>query len=137
MIETRLLRELHIHLPQGGTTHLSAASALVRVGESLYVVADDQAYLARFAGDGSSPGEIITLFDEDWPEKKKARKKEKADLESLAYLPPSEDFPHGALFALGSGSRKKRMRGALLPATAGGGWKPPQIVDLSALFAPL
>jgi hypothetical protein len=137
MIEARRLRELNIRLPQNVTTHLSAASALVRVGDHLYVVADDQTYLARFSLDGNVPGDIITLLDEQWPGKKKARKAAKADLESLAYLPPAENFPRGALFTLGSGSRPNRERGVLLPATAEGEWGSPNIVDLSALFAPL
>jgi hypothetical protein len=137
MIKTQLLRELSIALPQGTMTHLSAASALVRVEGDLYVVADDQPYLARFALTGTSPGEVIPLLDEQWPAAKKARKAAKADFESLVYLPPSEHFAHGALFALGSGSRPNRERGVLLPVTAAGDLGTPSVIDLSALFAPL
>jgi hypothetical protein len=135
MIESHRLRELHVRLSDDTTAHLSAASALVRVGGDLYVVADDQPYLARFASTENSPGKIIPLLDEQWPEAKKVRKAAKADFESLMYLPPSEQFTHGALFALGSGSRPNRERGVLLPATATGDWGSPKVVDLSALFA--
>jgi hypothetical protein len=137
MIEPQRLRELHLRLSDDTTAHLSAASALVRVGGDIYVVADDHAYLARFASTGSAAGKIIPLLDEQWPEAKKARKAAKADFESLVYLPPSEHFTYGALFALGSGSRPNRERGVLLPATADSDWGTPNVIDLSALFGPL
>ena len=137
MIQAQLLRELTIRLPEGVTTHLSAASALVRVDAGLYVVADDQTFLARFAADGNAPGEVIALLDEQWPDKPKARKKAKADLESLVHLPVSRYFPGGALFALGSGSRENRERGILLPLMGDGNCAAPTIIDLGDLFDPL
>jgi hypothetical protein len=137
MIATRLLHELHVRLPQGTRTHLSAASALVRVGNDLYVIADDQPYLARFSSDERAEGAAIMLLDEQWPDEPRARKAAKADFESLVYLPPAQNFPRGALFALGSGSRPNRERGVLLPAIAEGEWGAPAVIDLSTLFAPL
>ena len=53
------------------------------------------------------------MLDGDLPEDEEARKKEKADLEALAVLPPFEGASHGALIGLGSGSagEGKRDRG--------------------------
>jgi hypothetical protein len=50
MSQPELLR--HLRLPAGAQgDHLSAASALVRVGRSLFVVADDELHLGQFSLD--------------------------------------------------------------------------------------
>ncbi|MEJ0098763.1 MAG: hypothetical protein WDO12_03085 [Pseudomonadota bacterium] len=108
------------HPEPGRPAYLSATSGLVRSGDELYVVADDELFLGRFATTGSAPGELLRLFAGDLPEKLKPRKKEKPDLEILLRLPRFTGHEHGALLALGSGSRKPRRRGALLPLDADG-----------------
>lgn len=97
-----------------GPSFLSAASGLVRSGGELYVVADDELHLGRFAATGARLGTLIRLFEGRLPQQPKARKKQKADLEILLRLPPLPACQNGALLALGSGSSTRRRRGALV-----------------------
>ncbi|MBD9482288.1 hypothetical protein IB229_04850 [Pseudomonas sp. PDM14] len=123
--------------PQGHA-HLSAASALVRVGGQLYVVADDELHLGVFAAAGSQPGRLSRLFTGELPPTKAERKAAKPDLEALALLPPDEGFAHGALLALGSGSTGKRQTSVLLALDARGALQgEPRLIDLAALYQPL
>ena len=122
----------------GRVAHLSAASGLVRVGKFLYVVADDELHLGVFDASGAGAGSLLRLFDGELPESGPKRKKKKPDLEALALLPPFAAFTHGALFALGSGSRRNRRTGALLGVGADGAARgAPGLVDLSAMFSAL
>ena len=119
-----------------GLSFLSAASGLVRIGNRLYVVADDENHLGVFDADARSTGRLIRLFDGDLPESKKKRKAEKDDLESLLRLPATAAWPGGALLAFGSGSRPNRYAGALLPLDGRGeAHGPARVVDLSPLYA--
>ncbi len=138
MIHPNRIRRLDLVAPTspGRFAHLSAASGLVRVRRLLYVVADDELHLGMFDATGSAPGKLIALFDGKLPESKSKRKAKKPDLEALALLPPFSVYDHGALFALGSGSRRNRRTGALLGLTADGEASgQPSRVDLSSLFA--
>jgi hypothetical protein len=140
MIALSRIRDLDIAPPgiPGRPLYLSAASGLVRVNARIYVVADDELHLGVFRLGDSSPGHVIRLFEGALPDSKIERKKRKPDLEALAFLPPDEKFPHGALLALGSGSKRNRRLGALLRLNAGGGVQGvPEVVDLSPVFAPL
>jgi hypothetical protein len=117
-------------------THLSAASGLVRAGSFLYVIADDELHLGIFRTTGRDPGELVRLFDGTLSAPKAERKREKPDLEALTMLPPSADFPYGAMLALGSGSTQNRHRGVLLGLDAQGALRSgPRIVDLSSVFS--
>ena len=93
--------------------HLSATSGLVRAGQWLYVVSDDEHHLGIFDADGkpANPVHLHRVLAGDLPRDKGKRKKLKPDLEALAKLPATADYPHGALLALGSGSRPNRQRG--------------------------
>lgn len=124
------LRDLRLSQPPspGQPAHLSAASGLVKIGPTLYVVADDELHLGVFAAAGHAPGEMIRLFAGELPTAPAARKKHKPDLEALVQLPACPSWPQGALLALGSGSRSQRHRAALLPLTPTG-------VDASAVRA--
>lgn len=120
------------------TSHLSAASGLVCLDAALYVIADDELHLGVFPARGSGPGHLIRLFDGELPETKSDRKKRKPDLEALTFIPPCAAFSFGALFAVGSGSRPNRKRGALLRLDAKGAVvDPPKSVDLSFILDPL
>lgn len=120
--------------------HLSATSGLVQAGPWLYVVSDDEHHLGIFEADGK-PANLVHLhrvLAGDLPRDKGKRKKRKPDLEALAMLPPTPDYPHGALLALGSGSRPNRQRGWRvglhslgLPAEA------PVTIDLADWYQPL
>jgi hypothetical protein len=110
------LRTLDLETPSsaGRPLHLSAASGLVRAGEFLYVVADDELHLGVFHSGRTEPGRLIRLFDGELPDSPAERKAQKPDLEAIALLPSSPDHPHGALLCIGSGSKSRRGRGALL-----------------------
>lgn len=123
--------------------HLSAASGLVRLGQTLYVVADDELHLAWFedtvaAGTPPAPGHLLQLMDGDLPSDAAQRKKAKPDFEALAHLPPLPGCAGGALLASGSGSLPHRETAVLL-ALAGTGQPSGcrATVSLSALYAPL
>jgi hypothetical protein len=118
-----------------GLSFLSAASGLVRVGERLYVVADDENHLGVFDAAGNAPGRLIRLFDGDLPESVKKRKAQKPDLEALLLLPATAQWPAGALLALGSGSRPSRFTGALLKLDEHGeAHGPARAIDLEPLY---
>lgn len=86
----------------------------MRVGSTLYVVADDELQLGAFSIDDDTPGTLIRMLSGDLPDCSKERKKAKPDFEMLTMLGPFSHYPHGALLALGSGSRKRRRRGVLI-----------------------
>ncbi|NTX64555.1 hypothetical protein HUA74_28295 [Myxococcus sp. CA051A] len=137
MIRTTLRRTLTLEAPEspGRIAHVSAASGLVRVGEWLYVVADDSLHLATFPARGDAPGRLARLFAGELPEETQARKAAKPDLEVLCALGPFAGAPHGALLALPSGSSSVRMRGAVLPLSAEGALAgEARTVDCSALY---
>lgn len=118
--------------------HLSAASGLVRVGRRGYVVADDELALGVFELDASRPGRLQRLLEGELPDAPAARKAVKPDFEILLRLPADTAWPHGALLALGSGSRPNRERGALLRLDANGGLSPRvDAIDASPLYGAL
>lgn len=120
-LRARLLRHLDLaHAGAGDPAFLSAASGLVRAADQLYVVADDELHLGQFPLQGDGPGSLLRLFAGHLPVQPAARKRLKADLEVLMLLPALPGFPHGALFALGSGSRPTRERAALVRLDADG-----------------
>ena len=134
-IQPAHLRDLLLapHQHPRGQPHLSAASGLVRVGHWLYVVADDEHHLGviedgpRLAGEQNDsdlradpPVTLLRLFEGRLPKDKGKRKAVKPDLETLVALPPLPGHPHGALLALGSGSRPTRETGVLLGLDARG-----------------
>jgi hypothetical protein len=152
MLKPELLRELTVdpdHHPRG-QPHLSAASGLVRVHDHWYAVADDEHHLGMWRHGSSAPVRLLRLFDGELPDKKKERKAQKPDLETLTALPPMPGYPHGALLTLGSGSKPQRQRGLLIALDAHGKLAVAdnmefgatdgilsQALDLSELYAPL
>jgi hypothetical protein len=126
----RRLGELRLAAPArpGGRAYVAAASGLVRHGGSLYVVADDEPTIARFALGREPPrGEPIALEDDELPADPQERKAVKPDLESLCLLPGD------TLFALGSGATERRERGWLVPLDGAA----PQEVSLAELYGGL
>jgi hypothetical protein len=135
MLQARVLRRL---LLAGAVGHLSAASGLVRIGSRLYVVADDEHGLGVFDLADDVPGRLVELFDGVLPAEHAARKAAKPDLEALTALPAFAGFAHGALLAVGSGSRAQRNRGVLAALDGDGALAGPiRPVDLAPLLAPL
>ena len=138
MLQLHHVRDLKLRKPPqpGRPSHLSAASGLVRTGEFLYVVADDEFHLGVFPATGNEPGTLLRLRPGVLPNAPAARKAAKPDLEALALLAPSDNHPHGALFAMGSGSRPNRRAGFLIElAERGAVVDAPRCVDLSGIFA--
>lgn len=132
------IRDLTVEAPMAsGHAFLSAASGLVVLGSRLCVVGDDAHELAVFALDGAAcgaPGALVRLIEGDLPADAAARKKVKPDFEVLVALSGAGDE---RLLALGSGSTKARMRGAIVDLPAVGGACRVRPVDLTPLFAAL
>lgn len=102
-----------------GHTFLSAASGLVRIGETLCMVADDEHHLALFSHGDDREGRLLRLLPGNLPRKKKKRKAVKPDFEILFALPSTDGQHSNLLCALGSGSTAERMRGALIDLDSG------------------
>ncbi len=136
MVLAHKIRDLTLE-PGGKRPHLAAASGLVRVGEWLYVVADDENFIGAFPAQGEAPGRRLVFDASALPSEPAARKAAKPDLEALAHLPREAWPSHGALLALGSGSTPCRRRGALLPLRADGSAASPLLLDLAPLYAAL
>ena len=74
MIDAAPLRTLTLLEPSrpGRPAHVSAASGLVRVGERLYVIADDENHLAAFPRHGTQPGSLVRIFAGTLPAPRRA-----------------------------------------------------------------
>jgi hypothetical protein len=137
MIHPTKIRELLLNhaTSEKRAPHLAAASGLVNIDGTLYVVADDENHLGVFSADSRAPGELIRLFEGTLPDKTKKRKAEKHDLETLTHLPAFAGYARGALLALGSGSKPNRAAGVLLGLNHEGKVNTaPQHIDLASLY---
>ena len=114
MLPVTKAADLRLARPAGAThdRKVQAASGLAILERTVYVIADDEVYLAAFRNMGADPGETFPLLDVEVPSDQEKRKKHKPDLESLTPLPPFGDHQNGGLIALGSGSAAERHRGA-------------------------
>lgn len=136
-LQLRVVRQLLLN-STSLQPHLSAASGLWVIENTLYVVADDELLLGVFSVLESQPGHTLTIIPGVLPKDAKQRKAAKPDFESLTYLPVSTQYPYGALLALGSGSTEQRQRGMLWPFNQQGQLvERPQLFDLQALYQPL
>ncbi|MCZ4320718.1 DUF6929 family protein [Pseudomonas anguilliseptica] len=118
------LADNFLQLRQLATLRLSAASALVCQGQSLWVLADDALVLQRYNLNGDWQAELALLPGE-LPTDAKQRKRFKPDFEALLSLPGD------CLLALGSGSTERRCRGCLVEADT------VRVIDLSPLYQAL
>jgi len=101
----------------------------------LYVIADDELQLGVFALESDGPGHLIRLIDGELPEESAERKSIKPDFEALARFGPFDQYAHGALLALGSGSTKHRRLGVLLPLNeCGVNVASTRLIDAARLF---
>lgn len=118
------LRDLHLEDGQP----VAAASGAARIGDRLFVVADDEHDLAAFDLGSDRPGRLIRAGRAALPDEPAERKRRKPDLEALVHL------PDGSLVAMASGSTPARHEG-LRWALDDDGWPvaPPRAVDLRAL----
>jgi hypothetical protein len=115
--------------------HLSAASGLVRVGQRLYVAADDEHHLGELSLDDDRPVRLHRFRTGELPAGKGERKRAKPDLEALTWLPGPGG---GQLVAMGSGSRPNRESAFVFALDAAGALVgEPRERDLAPLYAPL
>lgn len=138
MLELTPVCELTLQAPtsEGRGAYLAAASGLLQVKEYLYVVADDENHLGIFSSEQpAKAGTTLTLLEGVLPDEYEERKAVKPDFEALILLPAFEQYKHGALLALGSGSKKKRRQGVVLGLDIHGAINTePHIVDFSELY---
>lgn len=136
MIKLERLRDLTLSETQEGRPeHLSAGSGLVRRGDHVYVIGDDEHDLAVFSLASGAPGELVPLFEGELPTGGRERAQQKPDLEALTVMPPFRFNPHGALLAFGSGSGEGRDRGFVWSLDEDGSLRGfPRPIDLSPLY---
>jgi len=140
MIATTQLRELQVLPRQGdrGASYISAASGLVLVNSTIYVIADDEHHLGIFSACDSSPGRLLRLFAGELPEDRSERKRRKPDFEAIVAIEGSDGFAGGRLLVLPSGSRPNRHRGTMLVLDgAGQPQASPVELDMSPILASL
>lgn len=116
---------------------IAAASGLVKIADTFWVVADDQNHMGAFRSSG--PVELLRVFPGDLPADEHDRKKVKPDLEALIHLSAgTTGLPNDILLALGSGSKPTRHRGVALTVDKQGQTHgAPQVVDLAPLYGAL
>lgn len=139
MLPVENVAELHLAHREGATDsqRIEAASGLAILGDVVYVIADDEAYLAIFPDLARRPGMTVPLLDVDVPSDDGERKKHKPDLESLTPLEPFGPFGCGGLIALGSGSKQSRHHGAFAVLDRDGGIESSVQLDSQPLFEEL
>ncbi len=136
-LEPEKLRDLTLsNTVEGRPDHLSAGSGLVRRGDHLYVIGDDELDLATFSLADSAPGELVPLEEGDLPTDVPARHRDKPDLEAVTTIPPFRFNPYGALLAFGSGSGETRDRAFAWSLDEHGALRGfPRVVNLAPLYA--
>ncbi len=136
-LELRTLRDLDLREPlwEGRHAHVASASGVVCRGDFVYVIGDELLDVAVFRLSSQEPGELRNVLTGEMPVDDAERKAEKADLESLAALPPFDGASNGALFGLGSGSGPRRDRGFVWSFAADGDLEgEPREIDLEPLY---
>ena len=136
-LQVREVGTLDLEAPSGpgGSSHVAAASGVVRRGEYVYVIADDELCLAVFDATSAEPGRLERVLSGTMPAEQRARSEAKPDLEALTTLPPFEGRPYGALLGLGSGSEPSRDRGFAWALGADGSLEGTPIeLDLAPLY---
>jgi hypothetical protein len=136
-LELRELRRLDLEAASGPgrPAHVAAASGVVQRGDFVYVIGDDELFLAVFEIAGGGPGRLERVFHGELPAGGGERKAAKPDLEALTVLPPFEGHPQGALLGLGSGSTEARDRGFLWGLGPDGSLRgDPGVIDLTPLY---
>jgi Family of unknown function (DUF6929) len=136
-LDLRKLRDLEVEEPSGPgrPAHLSAASGVVRRGDFVYVIGDDELHLGVFQLSSREPGRLRRVLPGDLPDDHGDRSSSKPDLEALTVLPPFEGNPYGALLGLGSGSAPERDRGFVCGLGADGSIAgEPDEIDLCPLY---
>jgi len=121
-LELNKLRDLSVDAPSspGREAGITSASGVVRRGDFVYVIGDDELHLGVFRLSSSEPGRLRQVLRGELPDDHGERAQAKPDLEALTVLPPFEENPYGALLGLGSGSAPGRDRGFVCALAADG-----------------
>ncbi len=132
--EITLAAQAHPH----NVPHISACSGLIELDGRWLAVSDDEHHLVAFDLAPHAPAQLIRLFDGNLPEAMEQRKSQKPDLEVLTHIFANDHHRHGALLALGSGSKPiVRERGVCVSRGADGTLGAPRHFDLMPLYTPL
>lgn len=137
MIGLKKVRDLSVVDEDGNERNLpiAAASALLRVGDYLLVLSDDERQMAIIEDGSDEPGTLIKVMEGTTPSSADERADHKPDFECMAYIEPFDRFEHGAILGLGSGSAPNRNQATLLSLRSDG--RPDsdfKIVDLGPLY---
>jgi hypothetical protein len=118
----------------GRPAHISAASGMVCIGETLYVVADDEVQLGIFKLTDRDPGELLRLRSNELELDLEQRKAGKPDFEALLSIDVSNELR--GLLALGSGSTPGRVDGIWIELDSTGGIAAaPRVINLERLYS--
>lgn len=120
MIKLTEVRDLLLAEPLGANphAHLSAASGLVKIGKWLFIVADDEKHMVLVDSEEACAPISYPIMEGELPLDSEARKKIKHDFEAIVHVPSNQEFPFGGLLILGSGSKKQREQGVIIPFLA-------------------
>ncbi len=137
IVNLSMVRELSLSAAGASPTPgaiISGVSGAVKVGKWIYFVSDSQATLFQmdpqdFSVRGTKLGKAEVGVS--------VPKSQKADLESLAFIPPAEWKPHGALLAFPSGSTDVRETAFIVELSSDGGPAGSRPVSISTLASAL
>jgi hypothetical protein len=137
MIGLSKVRDLSVLDEDGNEQNLpiASASALVKTGDYLLVLSDDERQIAIIEEGTEEPGTLIRVMDGTTPSSPDERANHKPDFECMAYFEPFGRFENGAILGLGSGSAPDRNQATLLTLASDG--RPEsdfEIVDLGPLY---
>lgn len=120
MIKLTQVKSLLLAEPLGANphAHLSAASGLVKIGKWLFIVADDEKHMVLVDSEDECDPISFPIMEGELPLDSEARKKVKHDFEAIVHVPTNKEFPFGGLLILGSGSKKQREQGVIIPFLA-------------------
>ncbi len=136
-LELRHLRDLDVERAEGDrrSPYISAASAVARRGDFVYVIGDDELDLGVFSLTTPDPGRMRRALGGELPGNPDDPDADKPDIEALTSLPPFTGQAYGALLGLGSGSRRTRDRGFFWALAADGALEgEPLEIDLAPLY---
>ena len=121
-LELNELRDLSLEAPSapGREARISSASGVVRRGDYVYVIGDDELHIGVFRLSSHQPGRLRRVLRGELSDDDGERAHAKPDLEALTVLPPFEGHPYGSLLGLGSGSGPGRDRGFVCALAADG-----------------
>ena len=120
MIKLTQVKSLLLAEPLGTNphAHLSAASGLMKIGRWLFIVADDEKHMVLVDSEDECDPISFPIMEGELPLDSEARKKVKHDFEAIVHIPSNKELPFGGLLILGSGSKKQREQGVIIPFLA-------------------